>query len=1136
MCNKILFAIFIFPLFLSAQIELIQNGNFNIPNGSSGAAWVIDNSQGSGYFNFGTTTANMYNSASGYAYSASSVPGPQANMYQYLEQKNITVPVSATSATFSFYTSAFVQSPATGNEKLFAYIYDVTLNQITTCTSTIVFSSGASSGNANGYSLYSLNLPSSYFGHNLTVGFRAQSGSAPATIRVDDVSLTYIAPTCTPPSTPISFTATPNVITAGQPTTLTINGGSLGSNAPYWQIFANNNCTGTPVDFTTGNSTTIYPSSTTSYYVNATGCGTSTNCLSTTVTVNTSCTAPTISSQPSINSTTTGNSTSCSVSVNGSPSSFTYNWQVNTGGGWTSLSNTGNTTWNIGGSSSTLTLSNTTITMNGYQYKCIVSNGCTPDAISSSTTLNVTNICTQISNVSITGDQTVTAPAQATFTATASGTSPQYQWQYSTDNGNNYNNLSASSQYSGITSNQLVINPTSQLQTSTYYRCQITNACTSTPQYTQGRFLTVYTTLPNPIVTVSQPQTGSNITLYTSTNLVAYLNVVCDSVQFSVSYNGQSGSYNYISTFFGAGTSAFKNWTPSYITSSNCILRARAFKNGVGYDGYSGVFNIIGQSPIPFQLNPNGVSHLYWPFVNSNWHVYKNSAIRNGWKRIGEEIGYEFGVGGHLYSDYYAQDWNKYSDTLPNSSDLSDCGEVFTSPLVGKIIGLKTNEPCSFSCCLSTPLSGHSSNHVFIQSSIDTNFVFGILHLKSGNPFNLSIGQSVSVGTQIGIIGSSNTNSAHAHCVFYKKLNQINHPSYSNSTLISILSNQNVDGLAAALPWDNSSPSHHAANFLFDATFGGTGGSQPVDLIQISGSTSLCNNSTLTLTAHVGQSYYWSTGDTTQSITVNTSGIYSVLVTDFQNSQLISEEITVTNDTSFALEIVPENPVLCSGNHLTLSAGEMQNGQVNVFNFALPNQFTWSNGSTNYFTTITQPGVYYLTYTDGKCIHAVDSITISSFPPPQQPTISKLGNTNILASSFCNCTYVWLLNGNIVGTGQQINCDTIGSGFYSVQVKDQNGCTNQSNPFGITTDILNIDNTNILIYPNPANNLLNIKLLDNIEKGKYEIHNSLGQKIIEGDLVNSNTNSVDISRLATGVYFIQLTNGLSKSNYRFFKE
>jgi hypothetical protein len=76
----------------------------------------------------------------------------------------------------------------------------------------------------------------------------------------------------------------------------------------------------------------------------------------------------------------------------------------------------------------------------------------------------------------------------------------------------------------------------------------------------------------------------------------------------------------------------------------------------------------------------------------------------------------------------------------------------------------------------------------------------------------------------------------------------------------------------------------------------------------------------------------------------------------------------------------------------------------------------------------------------------------------------------------------------------------------------------------------------VLIYPNPASNLLNIRLLESVDKHKFEIKNSLGQNLIQGDLNNSTITSVDISRLESGVYLIQLTKGSTIYNYRFLKE
>lgn len=54
----------------------------------------------------------------------------------------------------------------------------------------------------------------------------------------------------------------------------------------------------------------------------------------------------------------------------------------------------------------------------------------------------------------------------------------------------------------------------------------------------------------------------------------------------------------------------------------------------------------------------------------------------------------------------------------------------------------------------------------------------------------------------------------------------------------------------------------------------------PTPTVQATGSTTLCPGETVTLTSSPADTYLWSTGDTTQSITVSAAGTYSVTVTN----------------------------------------------------------------------------------------------------------------------------------------------------------------------------------------------------------------------------------------------------------------
>ena len=113
----------------------------------------------------------------------------------------------------------------------------------------------------------------------------------------------------TPSTSATSITATNSTICSGSSTTLSVNGGSLGSGAS-WHWYTGS-CGGTSSG--TGSSITVSPTSTTTYYVRAEGTCNTTTCASVTITVNSSSVAPT-SVMASVNPVCAGGSTDLSIS------------------------------------------------------------------------------------------------------------------------------------------------------------------------------------------------------------------------------------------------------------------------------------------------------------------------------------------------------------------------------------------------------------------------------------------------------------------------------------------------------------------------------------------------------------------------------------------------------------------------------------------------------------------------------------------------------------------------------------------------------------------------------------------------------------------------------------------------------
>ena len=69
------------------------------------------------------------------------------------------------------------------------------------------------------------------------------------------------------------------------------------------------------------------------------------------------------------------------------------------------------------------------------------------------------------------------------------------------------------------------------------------------------------------------------------------------------------------------------------------------------------------------------------------------------------------------------------------------------------------------------------------------------------------------------------------------------------------------------------------------------------------------------------------------------------------------------------------------------------------------------------------------------------------------------------------------------------------------------------------------------IYPNPATEMVNIELQDGVILESVTIYNNLGQKI---KTINQNT--VDVSTLAKGLYFLEVTTNQSKASKKVIVE
>ena len=131
-----------------------------------------------------------------------------------------------------------------------------------------------------------------------------------------------------------------------------------------------------------------------------------------------------------------------------------------------------------------------------------------------------------------------------------------------------------------------------------------------------------------------------------------------------------------------------------------------------------------------------------------------------------------------------------------------------------------------------------------------------------------------------------------------------------------------------------------------------------------------------------------------------------------------------------------------------------------------------------------------------------------------------------------------LKNGNNQILTVELSCEFEGnpcelSELYCVQVDDESAANNNEPPYNtwfIQANFIYSEDCSLsipalledrfIIYPNPTTNLLTIQNQNNLKIDSVSLYDTLGRKVMES---NEATESMDVSNLTAGVYFIHIT-------------
>lgn len=314
-----------------------------------------------------------------------------------------------------------------------------------------------------------------------------------------------------------------------------------------------------------------------------------------------------------------------------------------------------------------------------------------------------------------------------------------------------------------------------------------------------------------------------------------------------------------------------------------------------------------------------------------------------------------------------------------------------------------------------------------------------------------SLDTIVSVFTNTNLIGGTTVNPTSCGSTNgYIEISGINGPNPSGT--ISWTGPSSNAGTAATLPFSAASLASGTYDFTFTSATGCIGqasititGPSTLPIISASGATTFCEGGNVVLgsSSVVGNS--WSSGETTQNITVTTSGTYTVTVTD-GTCTLVSNPTVVT---------VTPRPVLASGVMTAPSVCGENDGSIEITGSGTGN-LIWvgtasgsANGISLPFTVANLTAGSYDFRFDNGCLSNVYTFELLEASVPSTPVITASGSTalctgqSVVLTSTTAPNYAW----NTGSTAQSITATF--SGNYTVSVTE-GLCTETSDPLTVT--------------------------------------------------------------------------------------
>lgn len=295
----------------------------------------------------------------------------------------------------------------------------------------------------------------------------------------------------------------------------------------------------------------------------------------------------------------------------------------------------------------------------------------------------------------------------------------------------------------------------------------------------------------------------------------------------------------------------------------------------------------------------------------------------------------------------------------------------------------------------------------------------------------------------------------------------------------------------------------------------------------------------LNLAATGGGTYNWNWTNPSGTTGSNTNETFAIPIPSdtvvFRVTVTSAAGCTATDQIQFNPRSVPSVSItgggaICSGESAVLRAVIADGTTVS---------YAWSNSLPSTETVYVVPTTnttYRITVSNTGGCTATASTAVSVLANPPTPTIGYIEPT-LMCTPNSGYNYQWFYNGftipNAEGYAMNPTDFGLGNGNFSVAISSANGCDAVSSTFHVfNVGVQSLNSTifsNINVLPNPASEFVNVTFESATEAdAQLILTNQFGQKLNAKNISitnGANTQSVDLSALPTGIYYIGIVSG-----------